>query len=150
DTAGWQALGIVNVLINNALDGRRACYIGYAVQSSTLFLVDDVGHGGGPFAGTMAINSPGGVSNSQCAIAGSGSSVSANGNVLTITLNITFSAGFSGNKIVYLAARDTGSGNSGWQALGTWNVPGPVPSGPAVVGMSPARSTSAGQTYTFT
>ena len=34
--------------------------------------------------------------------------------------------------------------------MATWNVPGPPPTGPAVGGVSPGRSTSSGQNYTFT
>ena len=41
-----------------------------------------------------------------------------------------FAAGYSGNKVVYMAARDLEGGNSGWQALGTWNAPGSHPVGP--------------------
>jgi hypothetical protein len=68
---------------------------------------------------------------------------------LTLTLAITFAPGFSGNKIFYTAARSN-SQNSGWQALGTWDVPGTAPAGPAVGGVIPARSAASGGTYSFT
>src|SRR5262249_32728911 len=35
------SLSVVNLLIGNFLDGRRACYLAYVVASSTLVLVDD-------------------------------------------------------------------------------------------------------------
>ena len=150
DPAGWQKLGVVNVLINNSLDGRAACYLAYSVQSNTLLLVNDAGNSGGPFAGSMVVNGSGSISNGQCIVAGAGSSAVGNGNTLTLMLNVSFSPTFSGNKVVYMAARDTGTGNSGWQALGTWEVPGPTPTGPAVSGMTPARSNFQTQTYAFT
>ena len=56
----------------------------------------------------------------------SNATATGNGNTLTLTLNVTFSSGFVGNKVQYMAARDTGNGNSGWQAMGTWGVPGPA------------------------
>ena len=51
--------------------------------------------------------------------------------------------------MIYLSAQDA-AGNSGWQVLGTWNVPGPTPAGPWVSGMSPGHTTNATQIYTFT
>jgi hypothetical protein len=94
---------------------------------------------------------PGGASaqNSQCGISASGSSVSIAGNTLTLTLAITFTSAFTGNQVIYMAAR-TAAANSGWQALGTWNVPAAAITGPAVVGMSPPSSAGLSQTYTFT
>jgi sugar lactone lactonase YvrE len=152
DAAGWQSLGVQDILINSALDGRHACYIAYVPSGATtgsLYLVDDAGDAGGPYAG-MVLPSSQTASNSQCTVNGTGSSASGSGNTLTLTLAITFSSSFAGNKIFYLASADTGTGNSGWQTPGTWTVPGPPPTGPAVGGVSPARSTTLSQTYTFT
>jgi Putative binding domain, N-terminal len=150
DAAGFADLSVLDVLISTFLDGQTACYFALAPTSATsgyIYLVDDAGDGG--YAGPpMPLPSASVVQNSQCAINATGSSVSANGNTLTLTLAITFKAGFGGNKAVYLAARSN-TQNSGWQALGTWDVPG-TPTGPAVGTVSPARSTSLGQTYTFT
>ncbi len=122
DVAGWQGLGIVNVLVNEGLDGRQACYVAYAVQSNSLFLVDDAGDAGGPFAGSMPLSGLGSVANSQCTVDAAGSSVAHSGNTLTLTLHFSFSSAFVGNKLFYTAARDTGIGTSGWQPMGTWTV----------------------------
>jgi hypothetical protein len=152
DSTGYQDLAVVNVLINNALNGIGACYVAFAPASASsgyLYLVDDAGDGGYASGSPMSLPSSGTLHNSQCTISGTGSLVSASGDTLTLTLAITFASGFSGNKIPYTAARSS-SQNSGWQALGTWNVPGVAPTGPAVGGMSPARSATSGQTYTFT
>src|SRR4030088_2878227 len=43
DSAGYQDLGVVNVLINNFLDGRQACYLAYSQPSNVLYLVNDAG-----------------------------------------------------------------------------------------------------------
>jgi hypothetical protein len=46
------------------------------------------------------------------------------GNTLTLTLNISFSSSFAGNRIFYTAAGNVaGTENSGWNALGAWTVP---------------------------
>jgi hypothetical protein len=57
------------------------------------------------------------LSNRQCSLALNGSWASASGNALTLGLNLSFS--FAGNQIFYMAARNNGSGNSGWQAGGS-------------------------------
>jgi len=142
--AGYQNLGVVNVLINNFLDGRNACYLAYSVPTSTLYLVDDGGHAGGPFAGSVPLGSSSVIQNSQCAV----NLVSAvgNGTTLTLTLSITFQAAFGGNKIAYVAARDQGGQNSNWQALGVWQVPFSAGGSIAVTGMTPARGAKASGT----
>jgi hypothetical protein len=127
DTAGYQNLSVVNVLINNVLDGRHACYLAYVVSSGTLLLVDDAGDAGGPFAGSVTQGNPGTlIQNSQCAV--SLTSAGGNGTGLALTLNITFNSAFAGNKIFYLAARDNSGGNTDWQAGNVVQVP-PAPSG---------------------
>jgi len=152
DAGGYQNLGVVDVLINSALDGRHACYAAFqssGANSGSLFLVDDAGDAGGPYQG-LVLPGGGSISNSQCSINGALSSVSGSGNTLTLNLAITFSASFAGNKVVYTSAQDKSPGNSGWQALDTWDVPGSQTSGPSVSGMNPARSNTLAQTYTFT
>ena len=137
DPAGYQSLGVLNVLINNFLDGRSACYLAYVAPSNTLVLVDDGGDAGGPYAGSIVLGSSGAVQNSQCAV--TLASAVSSGTTLTLVLNITFKPTFGGNRVMYMAARDQGTGNSDWQALGVWQAPF-TPSGTiAVAGVSPGR-----------
>jgi len=139
--SGYQNLGVVNVLINSSLDGRHACYLAYSIPYSTLYLVDDAGDAGGPYAGSVALGSTSVIQNSQCAVALT--SAAGSGTTLTLTLNITFSASFGGNKIAYVAARDQVGSNSNWQALGVWQVPW-TPTGTITVGSAnPAHGSGA-------
>jgi len=47
--------------------------------------------------------------------------VAANGNTLSLSLNIGFTPGFGPNLVFYLAARDVNeANNTDWQAKGTW------------------------------
>ena len=151
DPAGYSDLYVLDVLISTFLDGQTACYFALAPTGATtgyLYLVDDAGDGG--YAGPpMPLPSSGVVQNSQCSISGTGSSISASGTTLTLTLAVTFLPSFAGDKAVYMAAR-TNTQNSGWRALGTWYVPGPSPTGPAVLTMYPSDGTSSsGQRYSF-
>ncbi|MEZ5404530.1 MAG: hypothetical protein R2729_32930 [Bryobacteraceae bacterium] len=154
DPKGFQNLGVVNILINNVLDGRHACYMAYVQATNTLLLVNDAGDAGGPFVGQMVVDgSPKVIENRQCRINGVGSSRVANGHFLILTLNVTFSADLAGNRVMYLAARDLAENNSGWQALGVWQVPGSPAGVIAAVSASPARGTGSSQsnlaTFTF-
>ena len=145
-TSGYSSLGVLNLLINNALDGRHGCYLAYVRQSNALYLVNDGGDSGGPYAGSVILNGSGRVSNSQCAVFGSGSSVAGSGNNLTLTLNMSFTSSFAGNKVVYLAAGDTAQNNSGWQTMGVLSVP-PLPSTfPRSVSMTPSYAQAAHST----
>src|SRR5437016_4861940 len=98
DTSGYTNLGVVNVLINDFIDGRSACYAAYAEGGNTLYLVDDAGDAGGPFAGSMLLDgTPGSIENSQCRIDRVGSSATGNGMTLALKLNIFFKEGFRGH-----------------------------------------------------
>jgi hypothetical protein len=146
----FQDLGVLNVLINRALDGGRACYIAYSQPAGILFLVNDAGPDAG-LSEPLVLGSAGSVSNSQCQVNGTGSSAVGSGNVLTLTLNITFRAAFAGNQVVYLAARDAaGTGNSGWSTMGFHQVPGAAVTFPNAIGMTPAAGSTASSTLTFT
>jgi len=150
DSAGYQSLSVVNVLINNFLDGRHACFLAYSVPSTSLYLVDDGGDAGGPFAGGVVLGNPGtAIQNSQCSV--NLTSATGSGNTLTLVLNIAFNAAFAGNKIQYLAARDNSGGNTDWQGMGVWQAP-PAPSGQiTVISLTPARNAApAGTAQTLT
>ena len=72
----------------------------------------------------MALNGSGSLGNSQCTVNGVLSSASSSGNTLTLTLQMSFGAGFTGNRVFYLAARDVNElNNTGWQAVGSWTAP---------------------------
>jgi len=154
DPAGYQNLNVVDILINNFLDGRGACYLAYVVPTSTLVLVDDGGHSGGPYAGSVVLGSSSTIQNSQCAV--NLMTAVGSGTTLTLTLNIAFKQAFGGNRIVFLAALTKSLANTDWQPLGVWQVPGPPPPTPptiAVTGASPPRLAAAAgtnQQVTFT
>ena len=147
DPDGYANLDVVNVLINNFLDGRFACYIAYSRTTNVLYLVNDTGTALLP---GLVMNGTGATGNSFCSITGAGSSASGAGSDLTLSLNMAFnSTNFAGDKVVYLAARDLASGNSGWQTRGVWRIP---LGGAAltVAGLTPGSGIGAKQTFTLT
>ncbi len=146
---GFNKLGVVNALINDYLNGDNACYIAYSVPLQTLYLVNDQGPGSGISPG-LALGSAASVANSQCTIFGTGSSSLGSGNDLTLTLNIQFKAAFNGNKVIYLAARDEVSGNSGWRTMGASLIPEAAVSFPRGNNLSPVSGSGATQVLTLT
>ena len=146
-----QGFTVANVLINGALDGRQACYLAFVPSgrnAGSLFLVDNAGNAGEPYAG-MALPGSGSIGNEQCTVNGAGSFVSGDGSGLGLSLNVTFTPAFAGPKVVYGAVQYQGMSPSGWQALGTWTVPGASAIGLSAGGVNPARSTGLSQNYTF-
>jgi len=124
DSQGAGDFGVVNLLVNNFIDGRQACYLAYVASTNSLLLVDDGGDAGGPFAGGVVLNGVAAtIQNSQCSVNRVGSSAAKSGNTLTLMLNITFKSPFAGNRIVWVAGRDAAGGNNtGWQSMGTTTV----------------------------
>jgi hypothetical protein len=119
DANGWQELGVLNILINDSLDGRHACYLAYSRPQGALYLVSDSGD---TLLPELRLGTSGSVSNSQCTVYGMGSSLTASGTTLTLTLNMAFGRSFVGDRIIYMAARDVAERTSGWRPKGKWRV----------------------------
>jgi len=61
---------------------------------------------------------------------------------------VSFSAGFGGNKVVHMAARDAAN-NTGWQTIGAYGVP-PLPATfPNPIGMAPSSGATSSATLTL-
>jgi hypothetical protein len=147
---GFANLGVVNVLVNRALDGGNACYIAYSQPAGILFLVNDAGPDAGVSA-PLVLGSSNTVSNSQCTIRGTGSSAVGAGTTLTLTLNMSFASGFGGSRVIYAAARNTtDTGNSGWSAIGNTQVPETSTTFPLTGPMTPATVSTAAQIVSLT
>jgi len=144
---GYQTLDVVNALINTALDGRQACYLAYSRPSNALYIVAD--NGDATQISGKVMDGTGTVGNSQCTVALAGSLATGNGNTFTLVLNLSFSASFTGHKVVYAAACDLDGNNSGWQTMGVHAVP-PLPATfPNPTGLSPSWGNTLAQTITF-
>ena len=145
DPNGASDVDVINLLVNNSLNGASSCYVAFVRASNLVVLVNDSGDANGVPAGTIVIGNPGqSASNSQCTIYSSGSSVVSSNGVLTLNLNISFTSSFGGHKVSYVAVRDYAGGNSGWQRLGVWGVL-PLPTSlPRPLLVTPDRGLGAG------
>ncbi len=116
DPAGASALQSVNILFNSFLTSSHACRVTYTASTNVLALENDAGNG---LVGSITPGAVGTLSNSQCTLSGSASSVSTSGNNMTVVYALTFSSSFTGSKRVYMEAADT-NGNTGFVQEGTW------------------------------
>ncbi len=145
---GVGQIGVVNALINNALVGSGACYIAYSQPLGVLYLVNDGGVDVG-LSAALPLGATGSVSNNQCTIFSAGSSAVASGNSLVLTLSVTFTANFMGNKVVYLAGQSITNASSGWKTVGVSIVPEGIIAFPRSTDSNPTTGNTANATVSF-
>jgi len=116
DPDGLADLSDVVVLFNASLRVSNACAVVYIRQANQLYLYNDAGTG---LSAGVTPGSSAQVSNSQCTLAASGSSLSSSGNDLTVNVALTFSGTFGGAKNVYLYAVGK-TQSSAWVQEGDW------------------------------
>ena len=120
DNKGMTDIGVINVLINSALDGRHGCYLAFSRPGNVMFIVNDTGTALLPGQSMAATGS---ISNSQCVVTWGANPVTTSGNSLTLTLTIAFTNLFNGNRVVYTATRDVNeANNTDWHAQATFGV----------------------------
>src|SRR5262249_9344455 len=134
---GWQQWSVLNLLINRELDPAHACYVAYEAPIALLHLTDDLGRMQGK-PDEIPIGTS--VKNSQCAVRFVNFKVE--GTLLTLTLEVAFSAALAGPKKVFLVARDKSEGNSGWLPAGSWEARPPA-APPRKTGAAPAKKGAA-------
>jgi hypothetical protein len=101
-----------------ASSASNSCFLYYNIAANQINLLNDAGA-----AWTAA--TPGAATtlqNSQCSLNVATSSVTLNGNTLTLNLAMTFKPAYAGAKNIYMYTADAAA-NSGWQQLGAWTVP---------------------------
>ena len=123
----------------------NSCLLYLVPASNQLFLYNDAGSGWLPAATVGAATTLG---NSQCSIGMQSAQVALFGTNLTLSLGVTFSAGFAGAKNIYANGLGT-SVSSGWQTMGTWTVPAAAGSGVSAVSVTPSSGSGLQQTFTF-
>ena len=119
DSDGFADLNYGFVLINNVINARNSCYVLYNRPMNALYLGTDDGVS---LQGPLTLGTAGTIENSQCILAGSGSSVSASGTNLVLTLRLTFKPAFAGPKDIYMSAQDVACVVADWINRGAWTA----------------------------
>jgi hypothetical protein len=142
DSNGTSDLSAVSLIFNTSLKTSGACAVFYVPGTNQLYLYNDAGT---ELSAGVTPGSAAQASNSQCTLAGTGSSFSTSGNNLTLKVALTFAGSFVGQKDIFLYA-DGKTSSGAWVKEGTWT---PSSAGsPAVVSLSPASGTGPTQTFT--
>jgi hypothetical protein len=142
DTGGYGNLSYAQIIINSTLNGSQACFVSYFPSNNQIELAGDTS---GWYNATLG--SGGTLSNSQCTVDATASSLSVSGNNLTLNVAITFSMAFAGTKNIYMIAGDTNGLQSSWLTAGTWTVA--TPSVPSVISTTPSSGQGLAQTFTL-
>jgi hypothetical protein len=143
DTGGYASLNHVGAIFAPAANASNSCYVLYYPASNLLVLLNNAGTGYSsltPGTGT--------ISNSQCTITGSGTSVVKSGDSLALNLEVTASSTYTGKQNIFMYADDSSSANTGWVDKGTWT---PAPNQPpTVVSVTPNPATGLSNTFALT
>jgi hypothetical protein len=142
DSGGAAALTTVALLVNTSASTSYACYVTYSPVSNLFALADNLA-----LSSTSVIPGGGSAQNSQCTLNGIGSSASASGTSLTLTVSLAFQPGWPGSRSVFLYAADANS-NTSFVMRGAWTVTIPAPQ-PSIGSVSPSGASGPGQTFTF-
>ena len=140
DVYGASDLGLVEVMFTSEVSASNSCAVFYAPSTNLVHLLDDAG------TGTSSITPGSGtLSNSQCSIAGSATSVVTSGNNLTFNLAVTASSTYTGRHSIFMFAEDTRGANAGWVNKGTWTPSANQP--PAMFSVTPDPASGLSNTF---
>jgi Chitobiase/beta-hexosaminidase C-terminal domain/PASTA domain/NHL repeat len=143
DTGGYANLNHVGAIFGPGMLAADSCYVFYYPASNLLLLYNNAGTGT-----TRITPGSGTLSNSQCTIPGSSTSVVKSGDTLTLNLAVTASSTFTGKQSIFMFAEDITSTNTGWVKKGTWTPA--ANQVPTVVSVSPTPATGLTNTFTLT
>ncbi len=138
-------LAIVKMLFNTTLYRVNGCYLTYLAAGNQLSLLTDDGT-------TSTSGQPGAtviLSNSQCSVDLSATTVTALGNTLTVAPTITFKSGFKAGIQTYMYVADFVGMNTAWKTIGWWMVGSLAEQPPSVVSVSPSSGYGTTQQFSF-
>jgi hypothetical protein len=146
DGNGAGDISSAQIDIATTLTVTGACYLYYPSALNEIFLASDAGVWQGP----LTIGSAGTLQNSQCTVNGGASSASIVGNILTLNLALSFTAGFAGAKNVYMEVQNA-THDSGWSAMGAWTVSSSIQSvsPPAPLSVTPNTGNGSSGAFAF-
>jgi hypothetical protein len=144
DTGGGSNINSVFMLFNKTLLGSNGCYLEYFPSSNSIGLKNDANTA---FVGSITLGAAAQLSNSSCALSGTGSSYAVSGNQATLEIALTFTATTQVSS--YLYASDRTGASTGWVQEGTWGIATPPPV-PSIVSITPASGSGTTQTFAAT
>ena len=119
DVNGYEYLGNIIFTINSSDSAVNACVFSFYPSGNQIFLLNNADTAWLPPA---TLGSSGTLSNSQCQLSLSGSSMSGSGNNLTIMLALTFASTFTGIQNQYVLAADHAGNYPSIGPYATWTT----------------------------
>jgi hypothetical protein len=111
----------------NNTSAANACKLRYDLGTDGISLVNDAGT---RFVSPITSGSTASLSNSQCTVYGVGTSATTFGNYVVVYFNVSFAAGFDGEKVMTMFGEDeTGTFSFSNLSVGTYTVTAPPPTG---------------------
>ena len=146
DTGGAVNLQTAWVYFNATLanPASNACLVYYGRAANQINLLADNGSAWQAATLGSAVT----LRNSQCSLNAAASTVAVGGNILTLTVAMTFQPTSAPAKNIYLYAADNSGITSGWQQRGTWTVTSNG-SAPVPVSVTPSSGSGASQSFAF-
>jgi len=142
--AGASDIGLAYIRFSDGANGAiNTCMLRYDRTAHLLSLRDDAGAwqaGGAP--GSAGIQQ-----NTQCSMSLAGSSAAASGQMLTVSVAMTFSPAYAGSKTVYLYASTMSGAVAGWKQHGSWTVPANVEGTIGVGSVTPDSGIGSAQVF---
>ena len=121
DPDGWRNIYLAQLLVNDRLDSRHAFYIYYDACWNRIYMMNDAGTA---WLGGFRPGSSHSIENSQAILDLFNTSVSGDGNTLSLKLRVTFKDNFVGTRRAYQLVKDFGGIKNGWNEVGTWTING--------------------------
>jgi hypothetical protein len=122
----------------------NTCTVSYSPSTGLFALRDDSGA-----VWQSAVLGWGTLQNSQCSVNLAVSSASTSGQILRVTLSVTFNSAFAGAKTVYSYATTSAGVETGWKTVGSWSIPA-ASATPALSTISVTPNDGFGASQTFT
>ncbi len=120
DGNGFQDIRYFYANIHNAVSTVGACYTRFDADLNTISLLSD---NGASWVGSATMGESKLLSNSQCVIDASRSSVWGHATRLSVKIHYSFQPGFGGAKSLLMYVQDRAGTIAGWQLRGGWLVP---------------------------
>jgi hypothetical protein len=115
DPNGATDLNIVGAIFNATVSTTNSCTVLYSPALNVIYLVNDAGT-----ESSKLLPGFGTISNSQCTIVGTNTSVTWSGDTLTLNLEVTASSTYTAAQNIFLVAEDNSLVSTGWVNVGTW------------------------------
>ena len=119
DANGVDDIKLIKLLINKKVRSKQSIYVYYNMITNKLYLRNNSGKKwlGGYAPGTSQI-----ISNEQGELDCFQTTVEKNGNTIRVNWHITAASAFTGEKQLFLFAKDMGNQSSGWVEKGSYTL----------------------------